>query len=320
MKDSRFHGSPAADQGLKAYVGVPLSYKQIYNIGSLCVTSEHLQARDLSEGQIRALHHLADLILAEIIAHTYFLRSEDQARMAVHVAKLNSEECEPELIFAKAMASLRLMFPNTTITAPHADKGRLHLRGKTVEASLFTACLWEDVPAITERITYHNHEDSNLDSADSETYRAMACKVSSASSRYLLVESSHLKLIFDEADVFGLLAVGQCVTTCLQAEAVAELKDAKRGFLRGVQHNLRTPLHFGSSAAELLREELLKILESLNKSEQIMGDPGTARRITALLDMIDQSCSLIKVLLSFLISLDSARRNSWVDDQSSDRL
>jgi len=213
------------------------------------VTTRSDQERvPLNEDQKEALHHLADLLLAEILAHTYTLVSNNQVRMAALVVKLDKDEHTTENVFEHAMAALHIMFADTRVSCPYAQAGSLQLRDKNVGVSSFADSLWEDIPAITSRITLFNHVTEEDRTADDETYRAMACKVSVSSQQYLCVETSCLKRVFDETDVLALHAVGRIVAKVLQEEALLELKDAKRTFLTSVQHQVSRTTDFAAVA------------------------------------------------------------------------
>lgn len=237
-KDPRFCKAPfvAEQGGLRAYCGVPLTYDKVHNFGTLCVLSANAQEQP-SEDQIQALRHLADLLLAEMVAHTYISRGNDRNRLSAMVSKLE-KEAKFATVYDQALETLQQMFPESIITASDASSGSIELHGVRAKISDFVDGIWENTEAIEQRVALFNHDSMLSPSPEGIPYRAMACRVSADSETWLCVQTARMKRMYDHSEVLMLNAVARVAAVCVQDENIRALREAKTGFLRGIQHQL----------------------------------------------------------------------------------
>jgi signal transduction histidine kinase len=205
---------------------------------------------------------------------------------------------------------LQASFPGCHISFKDCPNGTIVLRGdKIVPLAEFQNYLWEDTARIEHAIQYYNHLPS-LHQNDSETVRAIAVKLSSSSSRYIVVESSQIKHVFDDIDSAFVHSTALVISNTLQAARLAAAIDAKKRFLRGISHELRTPIHAILSTCELLLEEARaqnRVLASDNFAEPATRAADYAERLTQAmltLSVIDASGRNLLATVNNLLNFD----------------
>jgi signal transduction histidine kinase len=205
---------------------------------------------------------------------------------------------------------LQATFPGCFISFKDCPNGTIELRGnKIVPLADFHDYLWEDVATIEHAIQHYNHLPS-LHQNDEETIRAIAVKLSSSPSKHIVVESWKMKHIFDDIDAAFVHSVALVVCNTLQAARLAAAMDAKQRFLRGISHELRTPIHAILSTCELLLEEARaqnQVLASDNFVEPATRTADYAERLTQAmltLSVIDASGQNLLATVNNLLNFD----------------
>jgi signal transduction histidine kinase/ActR/RegA family two-component response regulator len=256
--DWRFRESPhVAEGGLRAYAGVPLRFDTEFGepvaFGSLCVASNSPQA-ELSISQQRSLAQLADWVVADIIHSARARRHRERRHMLELTSKMQSLCDQGANMEEKIIEMLHEVYPQATIGVYRTTTGRIHLEGGTeLETSELVHGLWEDCEHFDQMIIQSNHQDL----VASRIVRAIASQCSSERTpTFLLVGSKNFGQVFDDVDS-GFIQM--CTTTLCrywQSRVLKEALEAKDTFLRGITHQLRTPIHGIIGSVELLTEEL----------------------------------------------------------------
>ncbi|KAF2849966.1 putative histidine kinase-like protein HHK3p [Plenodomus tracheiphilus IPT5] len=317
--DWRFRHSPYVEHdGVQAYAGVPLRFESEFGehvvFGSLCVASKSEQDR-LTIAQQRSLARLADWIVADIVHSARARRQRDRRRMLDLLAKAqkqcddgeNMEDAIPEL--------LREVYPTTTVCIHRTTNGQIVLDGGTVfRPSDLEHGLWEDCDYFDYIIEERNH--ANI--VAPRTVRVIATQCASQRTpTFLVVESKDFRMVFDDVDSWF---VHMCATTLCrfwQGRALKEAMAAKENFLRGITHQLRTPIHGILGSVELLTEEL--------KSRNVV--PTTARsspEASPTLDQIDPYVYIKTIQTSareLITTINSLiKLNQWADIAQAERV
>jgi CheY-like chemotaxis protein/signal transduction histidine kinase len=257
-EDWRFKQSPHVDAGgLRAYAGVPLRFETEFDqhvaFGSLCVASNSPQAT-LTPDQQRTLVGLADWIVADIIHSARARRQRERRRMAELTTQLqklceNGANMEETLI-----ETLRDVYPGTTVEIRKTTTGHIQLEGG---ADFLTVDLdhglWEDCDYIDQMIEEFNQRDM----VAPRIVRLVATQCASQETpTFLIVGSKDFQYVFDDVDSGFVHTCANILCRYWQSHALQEALKAKDTFLRGITHQLRTPIHGILGSVELLTEEL----------------------------------------------------------------
>ncbi|KAK6518917.1 hypothetical protein TWF281_003607 [Arthrobotrys megalospora] len=272
-KDWRFMTSPHVEAGLKFYAGTQLRYKipgtpcEIA-FGSLCVAN-FSATQPLSPGQQNALIKFADVIVHTIIERTRSMRLAERERLASILGQL-TKTAKPDTIKDDALLVLRETYPFASISIQSNPDGRISLKNREtyVLYSDFRENIWEDDEAIRKWITGQNHMPY-IKSEYDPSIRAIALSMKSNANAYVVVETNEMKRIFDEVDSWFVGAVALLVCNTIQEELLNQTMHAKSRFLRGISHELRTPIHAILSSCELLIEENRGITPPTSSQEHI---------------------------------------------------
>jgi signal transduction histidine kinase/ActR/RegA family two-component response regulator len=257
-QDWRFKESPhVAEGGLRAYAGVPLRFETEFGqhvaFGSLCVASNFPQA-ELSAEQQRALARLADWIVSDMVTSARARRQRERRRMTeltTHMQRLCDDGAGMEEIILK---TVREVYPNAIVELHRTTSGRIQLEGGADFAtSELDQGLWEDVEHFDHLIVEFNH----LDMVASKIVRAVAVQCASQEKpTFLVVGSKDFRYVFDDVDSTFIQTCATILCRFWQRRALREALNAKDAFLRGITHQLRTPIHGILGSVELLTEEL----------------------------------------------------------------
>lgn len=258
VEDWRFKESPHVEQGgLRAYAGVPLRFETEYGehvaFGSLCVASNSVQ-EPLSMGQQKSLGRLADWIVADIVHSARARRQRDRRRMLDFLAKAQ-KQCDEDVNMEEAIPEmLSEAYPSTTVGIYKAADGQIILDGGTVlRTSEVEHGLWEDCDYLDYVIEQFNHEEM----VAPRVVRAIATQcLSPRIATFLVVGSKDFRLVFDDVDSWFVQMCATILCRYWQGQALKEAMAAKETFLRGITHQLRTPIHGILGSVELLTEEL----------------------------------------------------------------
>jgi signal transduction histidine kinase/FixJ family two-component response regulator len=146
------------------------------------------------------------------------------------------------------------IYPGTVVSIHTSLDNQLVLDGGTeVPVDQIEHGLWEDGEYFDYLIEQFNH----LDPVAPRVVRvvAVAC-TSQRIPTYLVVGSKDFRTVFDDIDSSFLLMAAQMLSRGWQNLALREALGAKDNFLRGITHQLRTPIHGILGSVELLAEEL----------------------------------------------------------------
>ncbi|KAK6347616.1 hypothetical protein TWF718_005455 [Orbilia javanica] len=297
-KDWRFMASPHVEAGLKFYAGTQLRYKipgtrcEIA-FGSLCVAN-FSATQPLSLRQQSALIKFADVIVHTIIERTRSMRLAERERLTAILGHL-TKTATPKTIKEDALRVLRETYPFASVSLQNHQNGHLSLRNRQMPISYsdFRDNIWEDDASVNNWITGHNNAPYMRSDCD-PSLRAIAFRMKSDPRSYIVVETSDMKHIFDEVDSWFVGAVTLLICNTIQEELLHQTMHAKSLFLRGISHELRTPIHAILSSCELLIEENKGITPPTSSQEQIdsLMSPKQAYlsdRALAMLSNIDSS-------------------------------
>lgn len=152
------------------------------------------------------------------------------------------------------MDLIREVYPSTHVEIYQASDNTIPLPNHhPINAASVQDGLWEDAEYIDELIRTANFTRIST----SRTVRAIVHPCQSHPHRkFLIVASSHVQTVFDDVDSWF---VEKCATALANTVRESNLREATRAkdkFLRGITHQLRTPIHGVLASCELLTEEL----------------------------------------------------------------
>ncbi|KAJ4159398.1 uncharacterized protein LMH87_008300 [Akanthomyces muscarius] len=318
QEDWRFRDCPYAEQGgLLAYAGVPLRMQhesgECVGLGSLCVASNTPQP-PLSQQQQQTLTRLADWVVADIVQCTRARRQRERRRLADLVASVeNSNENQDS--HESVLRILRIAYPSEVIRIQPSDADRCDVNGPdTVLPPGLKNGLWEDTAYVDEFIATSNQNATPTD----RIVRLMSSQCDTELGHSLLVVGTKdFRRIFDDVDAWFLQACANLITQIWQRCLLTEAIRAKETFLRGISHQLRTPLHGILGAAELLAEDLKALSVSKALLRPALAEatsPGTADKASLYLDTISGAGRELMSTVNSMITL-----NRWADIALSER-
>jgi signal transduction histidine kinase/ActR/RegA family two-component response regulator len=257
-EDWRFEQSPHVEKGgLGAYAGVPLRFETEFGehvaFGSLCVASNSAQG-ELSQAQQRSLAWLADWVVADIIHSARARRQRERRRMLELISEMQKQCDQGANMENVVLECIREVFPSTAVGFHVAKDGQIDLDcGYKFHASDLEHGLWEDCDYFDYMIQEHNHQLM----VAPRTVRVIAAQCRSQSTpTYLIVGSKDFRHVFDDIDSWFVHMCATILSRHWQGHALQEALKAKDDFLRGITHQLRTPIHGILGSVELLTEEL----------------------------------------------------------------
>ncbi|KAH7389743.1 putative histidine kinase-like protein HHK3p [Phaeosphaeria sp. MPI-PUGE-AT-0046c] len=318
-QDWRFDKSPhVAEGGLRAYVGVPLrfqtEFEQHVAFGSLCVASNSPQS-ELSVDQQRALARLADWIVSDIIISFKVRRQQEQRRMADLSVALQSLCDKGADMDQLVVESLQEIYPSASVVICKTSTGEIPLDGGTTfNTSELDNGLWEDCEYFEQLLEEQNHKDLIA----SRAVRAITIQCTDRNTpTFVVVSSRDFRLVFDDVDSSFVRICADILSRYWQGRALKEALDAKASFLRGITHQLRTPIHGILGSVELLTEDL-KLLQTEPASNAwgIQGIPHLEQlNPQVYIDTIRTSAhELISTVNSLL------RLNQWASIAEAERM
>lgn len=254
--DWRFKGSPPVAQGgLRSYAGAQLRCQtptgDYVALGSLCVASNSEQP-PLTPIQQGALMRFADMLASEIVSHSRQERRRQRSFLARRLAECRLDDLENaerhildliREVYPAARVAIYEAFGNTIPLASH----------QPIDIASIQDGLWEDTEAIEELIRTANFTKL----ATSKTVRAIVhpCQ-SQPRQKFLVVSSSHVQTVFDDVDSWFVEKCATSLANIVHEGSLKEALKAKDKFLRGITHQLRTPIHGVLASCELLTVEL----------------------------------------------------------------
>lgn len=254
--DWRFKGSPPVAQGgLRSYAGVQLRCQTPTGdhvaLGSLCVASNSAQA-PLTSIQEGALLRFADMLVSEIVSHSRQERRRQRSSMARRLAECRVDDLDNAE--THILDLIRQVYPAACVGIYEAFDNTIPLPShQPIDIASIQDGLWEDTEVIEELIRAANFTKI----ATSRTVRAIVhpCQ-SQPCQKFLVISSSHVQTVFDDVDSWFVEKCAASLANVVQAGSLREALKAKDKFLRGITHQLRTPIHGVLASCELLTEEL----------------------------------------------------------------
>ncbi|PYH85846.1 hypothetical protein BO82DRAFT_389010 [Aspergillus uvarum CBS 121591] len=324
QEDWRFRSCPYLEQGgLYAYAGVPLRLQHesgvTVGLGSLCVTSS--KAEDpLTKDQQQALVRLADWVVSDLVQCTRARRQRERQRMSDLLTTARME-LEKGVSADPVFRILKTIYPKAVIksqltTATHVE---MEARNPILMSDL-EGGLWEDIEYLDTLIAEANHQPLPT----TKTVRVMAAPCESANGPALLmVGSKDFQHIFDDVDSWFVQSCAGLISQLWRNRLLAEAINAKEKFLRGISHQLRTPIHGILGSADLLAEELQEACGAGATDDALVAPTVTAVLKTGFMGFAEYSkyLNIIKMGGRDLIAIvnNMITLNRWVDIALTDR-
>lgn len=320
LEDWRFRECPYVEQGgLIAYAGVPLRMQhesgECVGLGSLCVASSTPQP-PLSKSQQLALARLGDWVVSDIIQCARTRRQRERNRLVGLIAALEKEP-EGDDVQEPVLRILREAYPDESISLQSTGSGQT---GTSIPypaaASDLKHGLWEDDNYIEDFIANSNYDEPPKDRV--VRYISAQCETKVGLSA-LVLATKDFKRIFDDVDSWFVHTCATQLTQRWQKRLLNEVMRAKEKFLRGVSHQLRTPIHGILGAAELLTEDLRSL--TVPGSSQLR--PGAEALMQPLADIaksyvyLDTIATAGRELMSTVNNMITLNR--WADIAAAER-
>lgn len=318
MEDWRFKECPYVESGgLRAYAGAPLRLQNesgdCVSLGSLCVASSTAQD-PLTKQQQQMLVRLADWVVSDIIQCARARRQRERRNMSELISTAQIE-VEKVVSDEPILRILRVIYRDATITLQSSKSGLIEIEGGApVSSTEFEDGLWEDTDYIDDFIANANH----LAFPFNRTLRVMQapCDIMSGPS-LLVVASKDFRLVFDDVDAWFIQTCASMLSQIWHKRLLTEVMKAKEKFLRGVSHQLRTPIHGILGSVELLAEEMMarkqREVDHVIESSEVLPLPTQVESANYLDTIKSASRDLISIVNS-MITL-----NRWADIAMTDR-
>ncbi|KAM0544200.1 hypothetical protein ACHAPJ_011951 [Fusarium lateritium] len=321
LDDWRFRGSPYAEYaGFAAYAGVPLRIQhesgETVGLGTLCVASTTAQ-EPLSRQQQQALARLADWIVADMVQCTRARRQRERHRLAELIASAQQEP-DADDVQEAILKILRTAYPDESISLQPLDTDLFGLNVPyPVTASDLKHGLWEDTEYIDNHIINSNHSDPPTDRV--VRFISAQCE-SKLGPSVLVVATKDFRRIFDDVDAWFIQTCATLLSQRWQKRLLSEVMRTKEKFLRGVSHQLRTPIHGILGAAELLTEDLKALTTSSGSATlppeivALMKPLAELGKSSVYLDTISTAGRELMSTVNSMITL-----NRWADIAAAER-
>lgn len=255
LDDWRFEKTPhATHAGMRSYAGTPLrlqlEHGEYVALGSLCVTSNTPQ-KPLTPDQKASLVRFGDIMVAEIVSSTKQARLRVRQDMSDAVLTLqglaNSDSVE-----AVTVEVVKRVYPNASVSIQSCYDNLVQVEGRPAfHTDEIKDMLWEDTRLIESAIQNQNFQHLH----STQTLRAIVARCG-RSSQMLVVASSDFHHVFDDYDIWFVERCALAVTEIIRERDLHAALAIKETFLRGITHQLRTPIHGVLASADLLAEEL----------------------------------------------------------------
>ncbi|KAF4537396.1 Histidine kinase hhk3p [Lasiodiplodia theobromae] len=284
LGDWRFRNSPHVQEGgLRSYAGAQLRCEtengQFIALGSLCVAANS-ETEGLSADQQAALSRFADILSAEIVNRSRINRQRQRQAMGDTLSRIKSKATQ-NTVEDLVKQALRDIYPGASVTLQDSDDGTIELEDRppiSFEDDV-QDCLWEDTEFLETLIRTSNHR--RLESF--QTIRAMVARCQRQPiPRFLVVSFKEVQLVLDDVDAWFVESCAIILFDHYHERLLAEALKAKDIFLRGITHQLRTPIHGILGSVELLGEELFAPPENILSS-------GAVKRLSIASSFTDSS-------------------------------
>jgi signal transduction histidine kinase/CheY-like chemotaxis protein len=289
--DPRFRESPPVSKGgLKMYAGTQLRCQaddgEVIALGSLCVASSTL-GPGLTQTQLTTLVTFADMLTQDIISASRRKRAKQQEQndLLLRLAASSGSSDQAEQI---VMDILRKVFPEAQIglTSIGAHGARIYDHGPLVVPPKDQSAIWEDDEYINKSIRTNNHERLKA----SQPIRAIIAKLPERPlATALVVATNDITYIFDDIDIRFTTSCANLLTSIRQEKALQIALRARDQFMRGITHQLRTPIHGILGSLDLLIADLTAQSERDFSTLSITEDQPKSGRYHETLSIIRSS-------------------------------
>lgn len=269
----------------------------------------------LSKQQQQTLARLADWIVADIVQCTRARRQRERHRLAELIATIENVSNDHDSQ-ESVLKILRTAYPDELISIQSSGSEQfVNSRYSGLPSDLNNG-LWEDTAYIDEFIETSNHKDTPKD----RVVRIISAQCESKLGHSVLaVATKDFRRIFDDVDAWFIQTCASMLTQIWQKRLLSEAIRAKERFLRGISHQLRTPIHGILGAAELLAEDLKAITIFENTKNQpalaeIAGYLSGIRKSSLYLDTISTAGRELMSTVNSMITL-----NRWADVAMAER-
>ncbi|KAJ3536449.1 hypothetical protein NM208_g6709 [Fusarium decemcellulare] len=206
---------------------------------------------------------------------------------------------------------MRAAYPKAAISLQSSRGDRIDTEsGHPIFSSDVENGLWEDTAYIEEFISNSNQQDPPSDRV--VRFIAAHCE-SELGPSLLVVATKDFRQIFDDVDAWFVQACAGILSQRWQRRLLSEVMRAKEKFLRGVSHQLRTPIHGILGAAELLAEDLKLSSVSL-EADLAEAAKSAGTKSSTYLDTISMAGRDLMSTVNGMITL-----NRWADIAMADR-
>lgn len=276
-------------------------------LGSLCVVSWTPQP-PLSTVQQNALKRFAEILVHDIVERARAVRASDQHKMSVTLAEA-TEKVDAETVVELILGALRRTYPGAHVFLQDRADDTIELcNNRDVPYAEFENYLWEDIARIDDYILRSNQLPFKT-RPGAPSLRAIAVKRSSVPHNYLVVQTADMKHIFDDIDAAFVQSCALIICNVQQARRLEQAMAAKTRFLRGVAHQLRTPIHAILSTCELLLDQArtqnrvlasMQFVDPAARSQDTVASLSSAMETLNLIDTSGRSLlSTVNNLLNF---------------------
>ncbi|KAI0188925.1 hypothetical protein EV127DRAFT_114238 [Xylaria flabelliformis] len=309
-KDWRFRHSPHSKiGGLKSYAGAPLRLMTDNGVeiplGSLCVASDTPQ-KPLGKAQRESLITFSELISTAIVNHTRQRRLKKRQEMTELLSVLRSK-IDAEDYEESAIRVIQQAYQDAHVSLQAAIDGQVPVKGRTaVKLSDVEEGLWEDTALIDQTIMSSNFDELK----PVQTVRAIIARCGS-SEKYVVVSGLDIHHVFDDFDAWFIFRAAAVISDTLQSRLLRQAISAKETFLRGITHQLRTPIHGVLSSIELLAEEL-SVRGLLLPSEANAASVSPAACIGAIQNSGQELMRTVNSILKYNTWTDTTRQKCHI--------
>ncbi|KAK8111946.1 uncharacterized protein PG998_008403 [Apiospora kogelbergensis] len=244
-QDSRFQHAPqVAALGLKSYAGTHLRLMAEDGGTSLW--------KPLTSDQKDLLVRFADLISASIASHTRQRRLKRRQEMNELLSTFRNAVDNDDFQETAALSMIQQVYPNAQVSIQSTSTGKIKLEGRPdIDYSDISEGVWEDSEYIDSVIETSNYQD--LQSL--QTVRAIVARCGT-SGKYLVVASKEIQHVLDDFDAWFIAKIAEVTANTMHERLLQQALQARETFIRGITHQLRTPIHGVLGSVELLSEEL----------------------------------------------------------------
>lgn len=205
---------------------------------------------------------------------------------------------------------LRTVYPDSSVCLRTTRGTHLEVEGREpIDLCELDDGVWEDTDYIDDFVLHSNHREL----PDDRVVRVIAAPCESISGPSLLaVASKDFRLVFDDVDLWFIQTCATMISQMWHKRLLAEVMRAKEKFLRGVSHQLRTPIHGILGSVELLAEELKSKKAMIEAATSVMASAGGGPSL--YLDTIKTSGRDLISIVNSMITL-----NRWADIAMTER-